>query len=253
MGGEIEETGEVMTNQASKSGESHAGSLTFPRTKRDILIVGSPIIVMGIVGNVVGGATLVGGALINLGYLAMILVGAKLLQNQGSSWRRIGLSKPGSWLRTAVLGIATFLSAVILFVAVQAIAAVLLNTLGMAPSELDQSRFNPIVGNVSLFGLMVVLAWTTIAFGEELFYRAFLITRMVDFSNMSRGSAILIAGIIFGAVHFAEGLVGILANASFGILFGWVFVRSSRNLWITIIGHGLMNTLRFALLFVGAA
>jgi len=100
---------------------------------------------------------------------------------------------------------------------------------------------------------MVVLAWTTIAFGEELFYRAFLITRMVDVSNMRPGSAILVAGIIFGAVHFAEGPVGILANASFGIFFGWAYIRSSRNLWITIIGHGLINTLRFAVLFVGAA
>ena len=123
----------------------------------------------------------------------------------------------------------------------------------MAPSELDHSRLNPIMGNRALFGLMVVLAWTTIAFGEELFYRAFLITRMVDVANVRPGAAILIAGIVFGAVHFAEGPVGILANASFGVFFGWVFVRSSRNLWITIIAHGLINTLRFALLFVGAA
>lgn len=242
-----------MTDQLSQSGEAQAGPLTHPRAMRDILIVGSPVIVMGIIGNVVGGSALVGGALINLGYLAMILVGAKLLQNQGSSWRQIGLSKPESWFRTALLGVAAFLGAVVLFVTVQAIAAGLLNALGMAPSELDQSRFNPIEGNLPLLGLMVVLAWTTIPFGEELFYRAFLVTRMLDFSNMRRGSAILIAGIIFGAVHFAEGPVGIVANASFGILFGWVFVRSSRNLWITIIGHGLINTLRFTLLFVGAA
>jgi hypothetical protein len=123
----------------------------------------------------------------------------------------------------------------------------------MLPSELDQSRFNPIEGNLPLFVLMVVLAWTTIAFGEELFYRAFLITRMIDLTKIGRWFSILIAGAIFGVVHFAEGPVGILANASFGILFGWIYVRSSRNLWITIIGHGLINTLRFTLLFIGAA
>ena len=152
-----------------------------------------------------------------------------------------------------LLGVAAFVGAVVLFVAAQAIAASLLNVLGMAPSELDQSRFNPIEGNLPLFLLMLLLAWTTIAFGEELFYRAFLITRMLDFTNIGRAFSILFAGIIFGAVHFAEGPVGILANASFGILFGWIFVRRSRNLWITIIAHGLINTLRFTLLFIGAA
>lgn len=242
-----------MTDPLAQSEEPKAGPLSRPHTTRDILIVGSPIIIMGIVGNLLGGATLAAGVSINLGYAAMILVGAKLLQNQGNNWREIGLRKPASWLRTVLLGIVASLGAVILFVAVQGIAAGLMFALGMSPSELDQSRFNPIMGNVSLFGLMVVFAWTTIAFGEELFYRAFLITRMVDVSNMRPGTAILIAGIIFGAVHFAEGPVGILANASFGVFFGWVFVRSSRNLWITIIGHGLINTLRFAVLFVGVA
>ena len=242
-----------MPDPPPQSEVSQAGPLSRAQTMRDILIVGSPIILMGIVGNLVGGATLTGGAIVNVGYVSMILVGAKLLQNQGSNWRQIGLRKPRSWLRTVLLGIAASFGAVVLFVAVQGVTAGLLSALGMAPSELDQSRFNPIVGNLPRFGLMVVLAWTTIAFGEELFFRAFLITRMVDSSIMRPRSAILIAGIIFGAVHFAEGPVGILANASFGVFFGWAFVRSSRNLWITIIGHGLINTLRFALLFAGAA
>jgi len=68
----------------------------------------------------------------------MILVGARLLQNQGNNWRKIGLRKPGSWLRTVLLGIAASLGAVILFVAVQVIAIGLLHIFGMSPSELDQ-------------------------------------------------------------------------------------------------------------------
>lgn len=241
-----------MADERSGPEEVKARSISHPQAARDILIVGSPIIVMGIIGNLIGGSTLAGGAIINLGYLIMILVGARLLKNQGSGWREIGLRSPANWWRTVWLGVAAFVGAVVLFVGVQSIAAGLLSVLGMAPSELDQSRFNSIEGNVRLFILMIVLAWTTIAFGEELFYRAFLITRMVDHTNIGRGFSILIAGAIFGAVHFAEGPVGVFANASFGILFGWIFLRNLRNLWITIIGHGLINTLRFTLLFVGA-
>ena len=241
-----------MTFKQSKSGIDQTGKLSQPQTVRDILVVGSPIIVMGIIGNLVGISTLAGGVIINLGYIIMIIIGSGLLQNQGSSWRKIGLGIPANWFKTVLLGFAAFIGAVILFVIGQGIAVGILDVLGMTPTELDQSRFNPIEGNLPLFLMMVVLAWTSIAFGEELFYRSFLLTRLIDFTNIGQGFSILITGIIFGAVHFAEGPVGVLANASFGFLFGWIFVRSSRNLWITIIGHGIINTFRFTLLFVGA-
>jgi membrane protease YdiL (CAAX protease family) len=37
------------------------------------------------------------------------------------------------------------------------------------------------------------------------------------------------------------------------IIFALVYLRTGRNLWITIITHGLANTLRFAFVFIGAA
>jgi len=120
-------------------------------------------------------------------------------------------------------------------------------------SGIDQSRFNPIEGNLPFFILMVILAWTTVAFGEELFYRAFLISRLVDHTTIGQRWAVVFSGILFGVVHFAEGPVGIISNGAFGVLFAWIYMRSGRNLWITIIGHGLINTLRFTLLYVGAA
>jgi hypothetical protein len=224
-----------------------------PHALRDIVVVGSPIVVLGIIGNLVGLGTLLGGAIINLGYVLMIIVGRLILQRQESSWREIGLERPASWLKTALFGVGAFVAAVVIFVAVQMIAAGLLTALGLPPSEVDQSRFNETEGNLPFFVLTIVLAWTTIAFGEEMYYRAFLISRMIDFTSVGKWLAILIAGIIFGAVHFAEGPVGILSNGAFGVLFGWIYVRSRRNLWITIIGHGLINTLRFILLYVGAA
>jgi len=106
-------------------------------------------------------------------------------------------------------------------------------------------------GNLPFVILAIILAWTTIAFGEEMFFRSFLITRIIDFTTIKPGPAVLIAGVIFGVVHFAEGPLGILSNGTFGVLFGWIYLRSGRNLWITIIGHGLINTLRFILLYLG--
>jgi membrane protease YdiL (CAAX protease family) len=224
-----------------------------PSALGDILVVGSPVVVLGIVGNVVGLSTMAGGAIINLGYVLMMIVGGLILKRQGSSWREIGLAKPGSWLKTALYGIGALVGAVVLFLAVQSIVVGVLTALGVAIPEIDESRFNSIQGNLPIFILLVVLAWTTIAFGEELFYRAFLISRMVDFTTIGRRMAILIAGVVFGVVHFAEGPLGILSNGAFGVLFGWIYLRSGRNLWITIIAHGLLNTVRFTLLYSGAA
>ncbi len=217
-----------------------------------MLIAGCPIVLLGTLGNVVGLSTLGGGAIINVGYVLMIILGGVLLKCQGSSWREIGLGQPKSLPRTLLFGIMAFVAAVLVFVITQNISVYLVTAVGLVPTGVDQSRFNAIEGNLPFFILLIILAWTTIAFGEEMFYRSFLITRLVDFTSIKPASAVLIAGFIFGVVHFAEGPIGILSNGAFGVLFGWIYLRSERNLWISIIGHGLINTLRFVLLYLGA-
>lgn len=209
-----------MNDRPPQSNLEQEYTFSRPHTLRDTLIVATPIVVLGGVGNVVGLSTLAGGAIINLGYVLAIIFGGLIPKHQGSSWREIGLEKPASWLKTALFGVGAWVGAVVVFVAMQMIAVSLLTMLGLAPSEIDQSRFNLIEGNLPLFILMVILAWTTIAFGEELFYRAFLITRLIDHTAIGQRLAIVISGVIFGAVHFAEGSVGILSNGAFGVLFG---------------------------------
>jgi len=219
----------------------------------DILTVAAPLVLLGIAGNIIGLGTITGGALINLGYLLSIVTGSVVLKRRRSGWKEIGLSRPQSWTRTVLSGMAACVGAVVLFVAVQVIAASILAAMNLSPSEIDQTRFVSLEGNLPLLILMIALAWTTIAFGEELFFRAFLISRMVDRAGIGKGLAVLISGALFGAVHFAEGPAGIVSNGSFGLLFGWIYLRSGRNLWITIIGHGLLNTLRFLMLYTGQA
>lgn len=226
--------------------------LSRPHVLRDVLIVGLPILLLAAVGYIVGIDTLPGGAIVNLGYVLAILIGGLILRLQGSGWRRIGLARPASCWKTVSSGVGAWIAAVLIFVLTQVVIVAILTVLGQSMPEIDQSRFNPVNGNVPLFLLMVILAWTTIAFGEELFYRAFLISRLVDHAAMGRGAAITISAMIFAAAHFAEGPMGILSNGAIGGLFGWIYLRSGRNLWITVIGHGLLNTFRFTLLYVGA-
>ena len=224
-----------------------------PNALRDILVVASPIVVLGVIGNQIGLSTLLGGAIINLGYVLAILLGGFILKRQVSSWKEIGLRRPPNWVKTILSGVGAWVGALVIFVLAQNLAVGVMTALGVTPTAIDQSRFDSVIGNLPFLILMVTLAWTTIAFGEELFYRAFIVSRLMDHATMGKWGAILISGTLFGIVHFAEGPIGILSNGTFGILFAWIYVRSDRNLWITIIAHGLMNTLRFVLLYAGLA
>ena len=123
-------------------------------------------------------------------------------------------------------------------------------------AEADITRFNPLQGNLPLLLISVVLAWTTIAFGEEMMYRAFLINQLGEVFQSSKlrwALALIVSSVFFGIVHFYQGPLGIMLTGLTGFVFGVIYLRSSRNLWVTIIAHGLVNTLSFVLIFYGVA
>ena len=214
-----------------------------------MLVAFLPILVLGTIGTVLDGGTLLGGMLINLGYVLSILITGIMLKRQGSSWRDIGLVRPKSWLRTIVLVIGTV-------IALTAISLAILNIAQLIPGAagINVSRYNPLQGNLPLLLLYILLAWTTITFGEEMMYRAFLITQLGEIfqgAKLRWVLALIFSSVIFGLIHFYQGPLGIVNTFIVGILFGAVYLRSERNLWITIIAHGLFNTLSFVLMFYG--
>ncbi|MAG37044.1 MAG: hypothetical protein CL878_12480 [Dehalococcoidia bacterium] len=218
-----------------------------------ILAVFAPLVALGYVGTRVGNGTLLGGLIITLGYLLSVVIASRVLAVAGTGWRELGLAWPRSWPRTALLGSGAMVGAVLVIVAVQMLGV---NLPGMEVAPVDASRFDVLTGNLPLFLLMVVLAWTTIAFGEELLFRAYLISRLLAVFQPTRARWVLAplgSAVLFGLAHYVEGPLGIASNGAFGLLFGLIYLRTGRNLWVTIIGHGLLNTLRFALVFAGVA
>ncbi len=233
------------------------GAETELRSKRlpvvgQLVLVFVPLVLFALAGNWLGLETIAGGLTLNLGFILSVLVASLVLWQRGTGWREVGLSRPRSWARTALLALGAFLGALLVQIAVQLLSQ-LLPGLALAPPDL--SRFNPLAGNLPLYLLMLVLSWTTIAFGEEMIYRAFLIDRLAALFQRARWPSVLAvlgSGLIFGLAHFAEGPAGIASNGAFGLLFGWIYLRTGRNLWVTIIAHGLLNTLRFTLLYMQA-
>lgn len=218
-----------------------------------ILIAFLPILILGIIGTSIGTDTLLGGAIVTLGYVLSLGVATIVLKLGGNSWRRIGLARPKSWPRTVLLGIGALAALFIMTIMLLNLALILPKV--EAP-PIDWSRFNPLQGNLTYFLLLVVLAWTTIAFGEEMFYRAFLITKLGDVfldSKFNDALVLLTSSLTFGLVHSVEGPLGIAQTFLMGLIFGALYLRTGRNLWVTIIAHGLANTIRFYFFFIGVA
>ena len=235
--------------------ESKSGTVNLLKFRRllEILVAFLPILILGIIGTSLGTDTFLGGMLVTLGYVLSSKVATIVLKLQSKSWSQIGLARPKSWPRTVLLSIGALIA---LFLVSTALQVVAINLPGAEVAPIDQSRFNPLEGNLAMFLLFVVLAWTTIAFGEEMFYRAFLITQLGDvFPQSKMGTVLVLVGssVIFGLVHWVEGPLGIINTFAMGLLLGGIYLRTGRNLWITIIAHGLANSIRFYFLFIGAA
>lgn len=217
----------------------------------DILVVFAPIVVLGSIGTRLGGGTPLGAIVITLAYVLSVVMASIVLRSRGTGWREIGLARPGNWRRTILLGVATMVVALFASTAIEAIAV---NMPGAAIEPSDQSRFNPIEGNVTLLLLYLLAAWTTVPFGEEMLFRAFLTDRLATLFEHTRARwalALIGSSVAFGLIHYYQGLLGIVVTGIFGLLLGMAYLKSGRNLWVTIFAHGLANTLRFTLIFAG--
>lgn len=123
--------------------------------------------------------------------------------------------------------------------------------LGIKP---DYSVYGPLVGNEKAALQMLGLALTSAAIGEEVLFRGFLLNQLTAILGTGRTRqwvAIVAGGVIFGAGHLAQGPLGIFNASMIGVIFGWAWFRTDRNLWATILAHGLIDTFGIAMLYLG--
>jgi len=221
------------------------------RNLLEILAAFTPLAVCGTLGHILGLKTIMSGVVIQLGYALSLLSATAILKLRGTGWKDLGLARPKSWPRALLVSLAGIIGTIILINLVSA-AAIYLS--GSQLSEPDISRFNPITGNLSLLLLVVTFALTTNAFGEEMLFRAFLTTWFADVLHKTRAGwilAALVSSVLFGLAHYGEGITGIFTNGSFGLLFAFIYVRNRRNLLSLIIAHGILNSLRYLLIYFG--
>ena len=138
----------------------------------DILIISAPVCILAYGSPLLGTSPNLSAMLIHLGYLLMMIVGWRVLKMRGSGWREIAFARPESWSRTLLSAAVTAIALLFLILAVQ---FVFLNLPGTEIAPVDDGRFESLAGNLPMLLILLILTWTTNAFGEEMFFRAILI------------------------------------------------------------------------------
>ncbi len=179
----------------------------------------------------------------------LLLLGWISLRLRGLRWRSVGLTRYRSWPVTIAIGVGLG----VLTEAFQLLITqpILSKLIGKQP---DLELFRMLTGNIKMTLLFVALSWTLAAFGEELFWRGYLMNRVSDVGGRTRGAwffSLVIVNIAFGFAHGYQGLTGVIEEGISGLFLGLMYLRTGRNLSVPIIAHGLGDTIDMVLLFFG--
>ncbi|MGZ8311302.1 MAG: CPBP family intramembrane glutamic endopeptidase [Allosphingosinicella sp.] len=179
------------------------------------------------------------------------------LRARSSGWSAMGLIPlPGWKAKLKVLpqaGLTLVAFAVVVALTTIAGPAIGLRFLTDIPAGVE-GRWGDVAGNLPRYLLWLGIVWTAAAFGEEMFFRGYLITRLqLIFPGGWLGSvfAIALSALIFGYGHFYyQGWRGAVVTCEIGLAFGSMFLLFKRNLWPLILLHGIIDTLTFTAIFM---
>ena len=122
------------------------------------------------------------------------------------------------------------------------------------PKPDDSSFTEQIQDNPAALISILLKVWTTVAFGEEVLGRVFLIDR---FEAIFKGIpwntqlSLILASILFGLAHAYQGLSGIILTGSIGLIVSILYLYQKRSIWTNVVVHGMVDTVAMVLLFFG--
>jgi membrane protease YdiL (CAAX protease family) len=172
--------------------------------------------------------------------IVLCLLGLVSIRLRDGGWSAMGFKRPASWRRIVVIALAAAALRILLG---QFVIEPVTGLFWPAPAAPELA--NEITGNakIALFALLIV--WTFAAFGEEIAYRGYLLTRAADVGNRSAPAywiGILLVSILFGYGHCYKGPSGIIDSGIAGLILGTAYMVAGRNLWASILTHGMIDT-----------
>jgi membrane protease YdiL (CAAX protease family) len=179
----------------------------------------------------------------------LLLLGWISLRVRNLRWRDVGLTRYRSWPLTIAIGVP--LGAALEAFQLLVTQPILTKLVGRQP---DLETFRMLTGNIKMTLLFIALSWTLAAFGEELFWRGYLMNRVADMFGRTRAKwviSLVIVSAVFGLAHGYQGLTGWIEEGIAGLALGLMYLRTGRNLAVAIIAHGVSDTIDMVLIFFG--
>ncbi|MGA3105800.1 MAG: CPBP family intramembrane glutamic endopeptidase [Terriglobales bacterium] len=181
----------------------------------------------------------------------LFVLGLISLRVRNGGWAVIGLRLPASWRNTFLFALAAAAARILLGQFVTDPITAHFWPPAIAPSGSEQ-----ITGHWIVALQWLLLVWTFAAFGEEISYRGYLVTRAAEVGNGSRvayGIAVVLVSVLFGYGHYYKGPSGIVDSGMAGLVLGAAYLLSGRNLWVCILAHGFIDTVGLVAAFFGWA
>lgn len=186
--------------------------------------------------------------------LLLVILAHVMLRARGRRWTDVGLSRPKRWWTVPVAVVLGYLACGAMAAGLH---AVVLPQLGLEAPDLG--RFAALKGDLYEYLFWAVpVAWGSAAFGEELAARGFLndaFAALIGGREPGRLAvvlAVVLQALLFGACHAYQGLGGAVLTAGVGLVLGFVWLFTGRNLWAAIVLHGLVDFVSLSAFYFGA-
>jgi membrane protease YdiL (CAAX protease family) len=173
--------------------------------------------------------------------IILFVLGLASISLRDGRWSAMGFKRPASWRRIFVIALVAAGARILLG---QFVIEPVTGLFWPPPSA--PALANEITGNAKVALLALLLVWTFAAFGEEIAYRGYLLTRAADIgrrSTIAYWLGIALVSVLFGYGHYYKGPSGIIDSGIAGLILGTAYMVAGRNLWACILAHGFIDTI----------
>jgi membrane protease YdiL (CAAX protease family) len=179
----------------------------------------------------------------------LFALGLLSIRLRDGSWSAMGFKRPASWVRLLLIALAAAALRIVLGdLVIEPLAA------HFWPPPIAPAGSEAISGNLGTALTWLLLVWTWAAFGEEVGYRGYLLTRAADLGGRTTAAywiGIVVVAVLFGYGHYYKGPAGVVDSGMAGLILGAAYIFSGRNLWASILAHGFIDTFGVIAAFLG--
>lgn len=179
----------------------------------------------------------------NIMMLSLVWLGLKLrgesLGDFGFSFKKFNLN----------FALKTFLQSILVLILATAgfiIGSIIMANITGIPENADMGGYNYLKGNLGMLLVSLGGVYIVSSFGEEVIYRAFLITRLGQLGLTGKKGkliAVILSSIVFGLAHYSWGPMGIVQTGFMGLALGLCYIYLKKRIWVLIIAHAYMDTI----------